>query len=372
MTTSQGRQSRQRPAPVESLGHIPALDGIRAIAVVLVLAFHANLPGFRGGRAGVDVFFVLSGFLITSLLLVEHDRRGKIDLRSFWMRRALRLYPALIVAIAGALLLAWLKMPIFGATSRSLVETLEAVPFTLFYTMNIPRAAGWSGGGMLGHAWSLAIEEQFYLIWPIVAVVLLKRRHGVTRVAQLAAIGAVGSAVLRAGLDAAGVRSELLYNATFSHIDGVLAGCALAVGWAMYRGKLRKIGHPMLPPLVVIVGAAIIVHGQNMNTYGFAVIVVLTMLLIVDVLARPESLTARALAHPAPVAIGRRSYGLYIYHWPIFVFIGMDGRLLDAALGFAAAFIAAWFSFAVIEQPFLRMKGRWATPTERVAQAETA
>ena len=76
--------------------------------MVLVLAFHASLPGFRGGRAGVDVFFVLSGFLITSLLLVEHDRRDKIDLRSFWMRRALRLYPALIVAIAGALFLAWL------------------------------------------------------------------------------------------------------------------------------------------------------------------------------------------------------------------------------------------------------------------------
>jgi peptidoglycan/LPS O-acetylase OafA/YrhL len=109
-----------------------------------------------------------------------------------------------------------------------------------------------------------------------------------------------------------------------------------------------------------------------MNTYGFAVIVVLTMLLIVDVLARPESLTARALAHPAPVAIGRRSYGLYIHHFPIFVFIGMDGRLLDAALGITAAFVVAWFSFAVIEQPFLRMKGRWATPTERVAQAQTA
>jgi peptidoglycan/LPS O-acetylase OafA/YrhL len=232
------------------------------------------------------------------LLLVEHDRRGKIDLRSFWMRRALRLYPALVVAIAGALLLAWLKMPIFGATNRSLVETLKAVPFTLFYTMNIPRAAGWSGGGMLGHAWSLAIEEQFYLIWPVVAVVLLKRRYGVIRVAQIAAVGAVVSAALRAGLDAGGVRSELLHNATFSHIDGVLAGCALAVG--------------------------------------------------------------------------RRSYGLYIYHWPIFVFIGMDGRLLDGALGFAAAFIAAWFSFAVIEQLFLRMKGRWTTPSERVAQAETA
>ena len=211
--------------------------------MVLVLAFHASLPGFRGGRAGVDVFFVLSGFLITSLLLVEHDRRDKIDLRAFWMRRALRLYPALIVAIAGALFLAWLKMPVFGATNRSLLETLKAVPFTLFYTMNIPRAAGWSGGGMLGHAWSLAIEEQFYLIWPVVAVALLNRRRGAVRMAQIAVAGAVVSASLRAGMDAAGVRSELLYNATFSHIDGVLAGCALAVGWAMYRGTVRWMGY---------------------------------------------------------------------------------------------------------------------------------
>ncbi len=282
----------------ERLGHVPALDGIRAIAVVLVLAFHANLPGFRGGRAGVDVFFVLSGFLITSLLLVEHDRRDKIDLRSFWMRRALRLYPALIVAIAGALFLAWLKMPVFGATNRSFLETLKAVPFTLFYTMNIPRAAGWSGGGMLGHAWSLAIEEQFYLIWPVVAVALLKRRRGAVRMAQIAVVGAVVSAALRAGMDAAGVRSELLYNATFSHIDGVLAGCALAVGWAMYRGTVRKFGHPILPPVIAIVGTVIIIRGKDMNTYGFAVIVMLTILLIIDVLARPESLTARALAHP--------------------------------------------------------------------------
>ncbi|MBT5757653.1 MAG: acyltransferase [Acidimicrobiaceae bacterium] len=355
----------------ERLGHVPALDGIRAIAVVLVLAFHANLPGFRGGRAGVDVFFVLSGFLITSLLLVEHDRRGKIDLRAFWMRRALRLYPALIVAIAGALFLAWLKMPVFGATNRSLLETLKAVPFTLFYTMNIPRAAGWSGGGMLGHAWSLAIEEQFYLIWPVVAVALLNRRRSAVRMAQIAVAGAVVSASLRAGMDAAGVRSELLYNATFSHIDGVLAGCALAVGWAMYRGTVRKFGHPILPPVIAIVGTLIIIRGKDMNTYGFAVIVMLTILLIIDVLARPESLTARALSHPAPVAIGRRSYGLYIYHWPIFVFIGMDDRLLDAALGIAAAFVVAWFSFAVIEQPFLRMKARWATSTERVTLSET-
>ena len=213
-----------------SLGHLRSLDGLRAVAVLVVMAFHAGIAGFHGGRAGVDVFFVISGFLITTLLLVERDRSGRIGLGAFYMRRALRLYPALLVAVAGALLLAYLKMPVFGASSASFDSTLEGTPFALFYTMNVARAAEWSNGGFLGHTWSLAIEEQFYLVWPVVVILVLRRR-GPALLGWLALACAVTSAVLRTGLDAAGIDPELLYNATFSHVDGIFAGCALGVLW---------------------------------------------------------------------------------------------------------------------------------------------
>ncbi len=345
---------------IETLGHVASLDGVRAIAVLLVMGYHAALPGFDGGQAGVDMFFVLSGFLITSLLLVERDRNHRINLPAFYMRRVLRLYPALLVAIAGAVALAALRVPIFHTPARGVGNTLGVAPYSLFYTMNIARAMGWNTGGLLAHTWSLAIEEQFYLIWPIVTIIVLGRRSGLQWLLAIATIGAVASASLRAGLFAAGAEKAFVYNATFTHVDGILAGCALGIGWAAYRGVLRRFAHPILPIVVFAVGFVITVRGEHMYTYGYAAFALLTVVLINDMLARPESRAARMLAHRVPVAIGRRSYGLYLYHFPIFVFIGMTGGLLDAAIGFAAAFAAAWFSFAYIERPFLRMKTRWS------------
>ncbi|HEV7535564.1 MAG TPA: acyltransferase, partial [Acidimicrobiia bacterium] len=199
------------PAPVERrqrFGHVRPLDGLRAVAVLLVLGYHAGVPGFVGGRAGVDMFFVLSGFLITSLLLDEHRLTGGIRLGAFYARRALRLYPALLVAVTGALTLAFLKMPVFHASAASLRDTLHGIPFTLFYTMNVARATGWTNGGLLGHAWSLAIEEQFYLVWPVAVILLFRRRADRARIGWIALACAVASAALRSGLAHAGVNSE--------------------------------------------------------------------------------------------------------------------------------------------------------------------
>ena len=219
---------------------------------------------------------------------------------------------------------------------------------------------GWNTGGLLAHTWSLAIEEQFYLIWPIVTILVIGRRSGMRWLLTIAVTGAILSASLRAGLYTAGADTAFVYNATFTHVDGILAGCALGIGWAVHRGTLQRIARPILPLAIFAIGFVITVRGEGMYTYGYATFVVLTFLLIIDLLARPHSVVARVLSHPVPVAIGRRSYGLYLYHWPIFVFLGMTGGLRDAALGFAAAFAAAWFSFAFIERPFLRMKARWS------------
>ena len=343
------------------LGRVPALDGARAVAVLLVMGYHAEIAGFQGGNAGVDVFFVLSGFLITALLLEERARHGAIRLGAFYMRRVLRLYPALIATTVFAFTLAALKMPVFDASSSSLIDTLQMTPFTLLYTANLPRAAGWGGGGFLGHTWSLSIEEQFYLIWPLVVIVVMRRRSTPVVLGWIALGCAVASAVLRAGLDLAGYSSEMLYNATFTHVDGIFAGCALAVLWALRPDAIAWLARPALTLAAAIAATFVIIDGRNMNVYGFVVVVIATLVVLCDLLARRESRLSASMSHPALVAVGRRSYGLYLYHWPIFLFIGIDTRPHILALGFGASFAVAWMSYAWIEVPFLRMKDRWAT-----------
>ena len=351
------------------LGRVPALDGLRAIAVLLVMWFHTVGKDFSGGRAGVDVFFVLSGFLITALLLEERDAHGGISLRNFYMRRVLRLYPALVVAIAGALVLAAARIPIFDASSHALRETAKMTPFTLLYTINIPRALDISGGGYLGHAWSLAIEEQFYLVWPIVVILLLRSRHEVA-VGWVALGCAVASTLSRTVLDLAGYSSEMVYNATFSHVDGIFAGCALAVFWRRRPDLVGRLSGPTTSILAVVVAGVVIGWGEYMNEYGFAVVVMATTVVVADIVTDRTSSHAEWLSHPAAVAIGRRSYGLYLYHWPIFLFIGIDTRPHMLALGYGATFAAAWISYRWIEQPFLAKKGRWSS--SRAAPAAPA
>jgi len=348
--------------PVERrqrFGHVRPLDGLRAVAVVLVLGYHADVPGFVGGRVGVDMFFVLSGFLITSLLLDEHRRTGGIRLGAFYARRALRLYPALLVAVAGALTLAFLKMPVFHASAASLRDTLHGTPFTLFYTMNIARATGWTNGGLLGHAWSLAIEEQFYLVWPVAVILVLRRRGERARLGWIALGCALASAALRSGLAHAGVNSETLYNATFSHVDGIFAGCAFAVLWSGRPDLVRRLGGPGLTAAAGAVVGAVVVAGQQMGTLEFPAAVVATIIVVAALLTRPTSRLARALGSPAAVAIGQRSYGIYLYHWPIFIFLGLSTPTKAIVLGVPLSFAAAWISYARIEAPFLALKRRW-------------
>ena len=354
----------------ESLGRLPALDGIRAIAVLLVMGYHAGLGGFSGGQAGVDVFFVLSGFLITTLLLQERRVTLGIRLGAFYMRRVLRLYPALIAAVILAIALAALKVPVFGATFASFRATSKAVPFALLYTMNVARATGWSSGGFLGHTWSLAIEEQFYLVWPIVVIAVMRRRGRASTLGWIALTCAIASALIRAALQARGFDPEMLYNATFSHVDGIFAGSALGVLWSCRPDLIRRLARPALVASAIAIALVVIVRGRSMNTYGFATVVIATVVVVSNLVTRRDAQLARMMGHPLLTAIGRRSYGLYLYHWPIFLFIGIHTRRI-LLLGFGLSFAAAWISYALIEQPFLRLKRRWAIPTDSLAARAT-
>ena len=352
------------PTPAETrgrLGHIRPLDGLRAIAVLLVLGVHAGLPGFRNGGVGVDVFFVLSGFLITSLLLDEHRATGTIRLGAFYVRRALRLYPALLMLVAGSITLALVFVHGLHGNAAALSETLRSTPLALFYTMNVGRASGLTVGGFLDHTWSLAIEEQFYLLWPVVVVVLLRRRTGRATLGWLALGCALASATLRTGLGTAGFDAQMLYNATFSHVDGIFAGCAFAALWWRRPDLVRRLAHPVVTAVAVGGGAALVAFGGRAGSLLFTLVAAATVAVLAAVLTRPSGPLSTALSHPVPVAVGQRSYGLYLYHYPIFLFLGVP-RHLHIAPAFVLSFLAAWISYAVIERPFLRMKRRWETP----------
>ena len=198
----------------------PAITGVRGVAILLVVLFHAGAPVMSGGVVGVTLFFVLSGYLITSLLIAEHGAGGRVDLRAFVVRRARRLLPALVAVMVfvGAINAA------AGATGSVVADSA----LTLAYVANWARAMG-DPMGMWNHAWSLSIEEQFYLVAPLAFALLVRTRHPGSLMVIGILIGlAIGSTVLRAILIDAGASGARIYFGTDTRADSLLVGCALA------------------------------------------------------------------------------------------------------------------------------------------------
>ncbi len=354
----------------------PALDGVRAIAVLLVVAYHLELPySPRGGAIGVTVFFTLSGFLITSILLREADDTGSIHLPSFFMRRLLRLVPALTVLCA----VVWL-----WATATDLGDrTTAAVPWVMLYAGNWERVLnGWGTLGALEHAWSLGVEEQFYLVWPLcvlAAGALLRRRHRAVGVLVLSLLGAAASLVWRLHVwsDADPTQSAVrLYNGTDAVADQLLLGCAVAATLHLVRRRRlsstvrRSVGALGLPALLFLVwvaafrpGGTSVSNTRLYLTYGSAAFALAGAALVASAVLAPRAPLSRLLATPALVEIGKRSYGLYLWHYPIWIAVGVElddlglnARRLVVVLASAAA---TALSYRFVEQPALRLKPRF-------------
>src|SRR5918994_4200979 len=222
-----------------SLPYLPGLDGLRALAVIAVLLYHSGLPWIPGGFLGVEVFFVISGFLITALLLAEWRTEGSVDVKAFWMRRARRLLPALYLLIVATLAYAVVFLP--GEVAGLRGDVLAALGYVTNWYLVLAHASYFEAIGrpsLLKHLWSLAIEEQFYLLWPPMVAVGLSlgaRRWRRRRLLFVALAGAAAAAVLMAALYRPEVDPSRLYFGTDTPATGLLTGAALAFAWTPWR-----------------------------------------------------------------------------------------------------------------------------------------
>ena len=356
---------------------IPALDGIRAIAVALVLAEHGGLPGVPGGFLGVDVFFVLSGFLITSLLLDELARRGRIALADFWIRRARRLLPALIIMVLAVVAARSFFPPDAVGTLRDdAVAAFFWVANWAFVAQQTDYFSQGSPPSPLQHTWSLGVEEQYYLLWPLLviavaAVLGARARWGVF---ALAAVGAAGSAVA-AILMASDATVNRVYFGTDTRVQALLVGAAaaallvrdwsvLTAGGTLIRTRWRRWAAAVIS-IVGLVGLAALAHYATGSAREFragllVVVAVAAVLVVAPVALDQSSPVARLLAWRPLVGLGAISYGVYLWHWPIFLALngertGWTGWPLFA-VRCAATVALATASWWLLEQPIRRWR----------------
>lgn len=370
------------PGTDHRLAYQPALDGVRAVSILVVLAFHLEASWMPGGYLGVSVFFTLSGYLITSLLLAEHRRTGGIALVAFYLRRGRRLLPAALVCLAGVGALA--AAGVFGDRELrpELLGALAQVANWEALIRDRPYAELFLAPSPVAHFWSLAIEEQFYWVWPLVVLGLAtavgrRGRHaargGGARLVLPLAAGFVLLG-LSAPLTARWLGPEAVYLASWARFAEILAGAVLAAVLAE-RAAPRWCRHLALPALGVIVVLCVLTPstGGWPHAGGLPLFSLLTVALVLG-LQHPGR--TRAVLSLSPfVGIGRVSYGLYLYHWPVIVVLdgprtGLEGPSL-AALRLGVTLAITVVSYVVIEQP-IRTGARMPVGTPRFGWAVAA
>ena len=341
--------------------YVPALDGLRGVAIVAILIFHLDWPLFTGSFIGVDIFFVLSGFLITSLLVYEFDASARIHLGHFYLRRVLRLGPALMLMLAVYSAVCLVVLP--GAQAR---DHLIDAAIAFFYVSNWARALGIHPPDFLGHTWSLGIEEQFYLAWPLILYALLRAGTPRWRIASFAIGIALACWLTRIGYLLGGKTIERIYNGLDTRADCLMIGCALGTVLASgllddaARVTLRR-GLRVATPLMVLwlVAFGLVADWQSRWIYywGLATVALAAATLILDVLIDPRGRVAAALSSRWLVFTGSISYGLYLWHYPIYRGLAaLDlNRLTIFFIGVPATFAIATLSYRFLERPILNL-----------------
>ena len=371
-----GAQNNVWKGAESAAGYIPALDGLRGIAVMLVVLYHRPLRMATAGFIGVDVFFVLSGYLICGLLLREYEATGKISLLRFYMRRILRLMPALWVFVLVIITVVWYREGILlrpakgGPYTGTLQQTLDGALYTVLYIVNWTRANMEDSAGWFHHTWSLAVEEQFYLLWPALLCFLV-RRGGARRVFWAALALAFFSWCWRVLLLKLEWPLSRLYFGTDTRFDALMWGCALA---ALLHGK-EAVAAPAAQQWLrfgaVVALGALLYAGCIMKIslwtskwfYGYGCVAVawLVVLIIFDATHNPRSFLRPLLCWSPLVQLGVISYGVYLWHTVVCGFFRWSNPSIFAEqmVTIFGGIAAAALSFYIVERPFLRLKKRF-------------
>ena len=381
------RSSRRRN-PLRT-AYLPGLDGLRAISVVAVLFYHADMPWMPGGFLGVEVFFVISGYLITLLLSQEFVRKNGIAVGQFWLRRARRLLAALytLLAIVSTVVLVFyredadrLAGQVWSALAYVTNWFLIVIDQSYFASVERPM--------VFQHLWSLAIEEQFYLVWPVLLLVLLRVSHGRQWASAIVVtLGAIVSLVWMAVLFEPAMDPSRVYYGTDTRAAGLLLGAALALVWKpthQWRRdpevKTVALDLAGLAGIGVLIACFAVIRSTDTFLYrgGFAIVSIASCVAIAATVHPGTVLGVHVLGRRLMTWIGKRSYSLYLWHWPIFVYtqpeidqpLGLYGTLV---LRLALTAIAAELSYRYVEVPirngaFTRWRQRLARRQGRAAE----
>jgi len=319
----------------------PALDGLRAVSIIAVVLFHCGIAGFQGGFVGLDVFFVLSGFLITSLLAAEH-RGGGIAIARFYARRALRLYPTLLLMLATYLVLA----PFFWPTHDAWGSAARAAFYVMDYTMAFSQASL-----PVGHTWSLGVEEKFYLLWPFALPLLLRSRRPVAWL-LLAFVAATAWRYIAV----ANWRWQQAYFSFDTRMSGILLGAIAA---------LAPVRISRFTLAIACIALAITMAVPSLPKFDQARAVTLNLTLaelsaFVLVCHAARHTHSPALAWAPMVLLGRLSYGIYIWHFPILILLGGQDPWIKVAATVLSALALAAICLRWIDAPVKRWRARKA------------
>ncbi|MCM3155039.1 acyltransferase family protein [Priestia megaterium] len=353
--------------------YIYSLDGLRAFAVMSVIAYHLGFGWASGGFLGVDVFFVLSGYLITSILLVQSWENPLKNLKHFWISRTRRLLPAVYVMVV--LTAAWVIL-----FNRPLLTTLRGDALSsIFYMSNwwfifhkVSYFDSFGSPSPLKNLWSLAIEEQFYIVWPLVLLLGLKfiKKRGILSLFILA--GVMASAILMSFLYEPGGDPSRIYYGTDTRLFALLIGCLLAFAWPMYRlssKNLPAVGKQVLNAVSMVSFFVFILCVWSVDEYNHAsflyqggmLLICLNAAVLVATISHPSSFLGKALSFKPLRWLGTRSYGIYLWHYPVIVLttpVSEIGRPVywHALLQVGLTFIIAELSYRYIEVP-IRTRG---------------